>query len=99
MLTGLIVGVVIALLFAGGRYLQARRGSGLPGELLAALAGRGPMTVAELVAAVGGKGILGRGRVLQALAALQQAGRVRLLDAPPGTPRLQKHHLVRYERV
>lgn len=96
---GAIIGLVVALIMLGGRFLQARRGTGLPGQLLGALTGRGPMTLAELMAAVGSSGFFGRGRVLQSLAALQQAGKIRMIGAPPGTPHLKKHDVVRYERV
>lgn len=97
MIPGAIIGVIVAISIMLVNQRRARQGTGLPGEVEAALRRLGPSTLAEVAAAVGKSSFFGRGSVVQALAALQTTGRVRVIDAPPGTPQLKKVDVVRYE--
>lgn len=99
MLTGIFIGVVVAATLAFVNQRNARKGTGLPGQVEQALRTHGPATIKQVAAAVGKTSFMGRGEVVQALAALQTTGKVRIIDAPPGTPRAQKVDVVRYELI
>ncbi len=98
MLTGIIIGVVVAITLGLVNQRNARKGTGLPGQVEHALRTRGPATLRELAGAVGKDTFLGRGDVSQALAALQATRKVRMIPAPPGTPGT-KAETTRYELI
>lgn len=97
MLTGAIIGVVVALGMMLAMKSKAKSGTGLPGEIEQKLRGRGAMNLKEISVLVGKDSFLGRGDVAQALAALQSIGKVRTIPAPEGTPQLKKVDFIKYE--
>ncbi|MBL8603175.1 MAG: hypothetical protein JNK72_14725 [Myxococcales bacterium] len=82
------VGVAIAM------QRQARNDTDLGGQITAALERGGAMTLPALQTALQMEGFLKRGKVVMALNALISAGKVELIEAPEGTPQLEKvnHH-------
>lgn len=99
MLTGAIIGVVVALVLMVMNRSKAKQGTGLPGHVEQTLRGTGPKTLKEIAMLVGKDSLMGRGDVAQALAALQSVGKVRVNPAPEGTPQLKKVDFITYEAV
>ena len=99
MLTGAVIGVVVVLVMTMMNRSKAEKGTGLPGQIEAALRGREPMTMKQVAVLVKRDSFLGRGEVAQALAALQNVGKVRVNQAPPGTPQLKKVDFITYQVV
>lgn len=99
MLTGAIIGCVVAVIMIVVNKSKARSGTGLPGEVEAALRGAGPLTLAQIAAKVGKDSFMGRGKVAQALGALHSIGKVKTNPAPEGTPQLKKVDVITYEIV
>jgi len=99
MLTGAIIGCVVALALMVMNRSKAKQGTGLPGQVEQALRGKGPLTLRQIAALVGKDSFMGRGQVAQALAALQGIGKLRTNPAPAGTPQLKKVDFVTYEVV
>jgi hypothetical protein len=97
MLTGAIIGFVVAVVMIVINKSKARSGTGLPGQVEAAMQGAGPLTLAQVAAKVGKDSFLGRGKVAQALGALQSIGKIRMNPAPAGTPQLKKVDVITYE--
>jgi len=54
------------------------------------------LTVPQLQEALAMTGFSGRGKIVMALGELTNAGRVDLIDAPAGTPQLEKINVIRY---
>jgi hypothetical protein len=98
-LTGAIIGLVVALTLTIVNRSRAKKGSGLPGAIEQALRGRGPLTLREVSSLVGKDSFLARGQVAQALSALHGVGKVRVIPAPEGTPQLKKVELSKYELI
>ncbi len=99
MLTGAIIGCVVALTMMMLNRSKAKKGTGLPGNLEQALRGQPPKTLKQIAALVGKDSFMGRGEVAQALAALQSIGKVRTIPAPEGTPQLKKVDFITYEVI
>lgn len=99
MLTGAIIGCVVALVIMVINKSKATKGTGLPGQIEQALQAKGPMTLQQIGALVGKDSFMGRGQVAQALAALQSIGKVKTTPAPEGTPQLKKVDFITYELV
>ncbi|MEP7125111.1 MAG: hypothetical protein ABJE95_29545 [Byssovorax sp.] len=99
MLQGAIIGLVVALVMMFIQRQNAKKGTGIAGQLERALGERGPLTLTEAAEAVGKTSFMGRGEVAQALNALSSVGKIRILPAPEGTPQLEKVDLIRYERI
>lgn len=99
MLTGAIIGCVVALVIMMMNRSKAKQGTGLPGQLEQTLRGKEPMTLKQIAALIGKDTFMGRGEVAQALAALQSIGKVRTTPAPAGTPQLKKVDFITYEVV
>jgi hypothetical protein len=99
MLTGAIIGCVVALAIMALNRSKAKKGTGLPGQLEQMLRGKQPMTLKQIAALVGKDSFMGRGDVAQALAALQSIGKVRTNPAPDGTPQLKKVDFITYEVI
>lgn len=97
MLTGAIIGCVVALTMMVLNKSKAKQGTGLPGQLEQTLRGQQPMTLKQIAVLVGKDSLMGRGAVAQALAALQSVGKVRTYPAPDGTPQLKKVDFIAYE--
>jgi hypothetical protein len=97
MLTGAIIGCVVALVIMAMNKSKAKAGTGLPGQIEEALRDKGPMTLRQIGALVGMDSFLGRGKVAQALAGLQSVGKLRTNPAPEGTPQLKKVDFITYE--
>jgi hypothetical protein len=98
-LTGAIIGCVVALALVLINRSKAKAGTGLPGQVEQALRGQGPLTLKQIAARVGKDTALGRGNVAQALAALQSIGKIKTNPAPEGTPQLKKVDVITYEAV
>jgi hypothetical protein len=99
MLTGAIIGCVVAVVIMMMNRSKAKQGTGLPGQIETTLRGKEPLTLKQIAAMVGKDTFLGRGEVVQALAALQSLGKVRTNPAPAGTPQLKKVDFITYEVV
>lgn len=99
MLTGAIIGCVVALVMLVMNKSKAKSGTGLPGQVEQVLRGGGPMTLKQVAARVGKDSFMGRGDVAQALAALQSVGKIKSNPAPEGTPQLKKVDFITYESV
>lgn len=99
MLTGAIIGCVVALALMVINKSRATKGTGLPGQIEQALQGKEPMTLRQIGALVGKDSFMGRGQVAQALAALESIGKVKTTPAPEGTPQLKKVDFITYELV
>ncbi|MBL9017796.1 MAG: hypothetical protein JNL83_26655 [Myxococcales bacterium] len=97
MLTGAIIGLVVAVVMIAVNKSKAAAGTGLPGKVEAAMRGAGPLTLAQVAAKVGMDTFLGRGKVAQALGALQSIGKIKVNPAPEGTPQLKKVDVITYE--
>lgn len=99
MLQGALIGLIVALVMMFIQRRNAKKGTGVAGQLERVLAERSALTLAEAAEAVGKNTFMGRGEVAQALNALSSVGKVRILPAPEGTPQLKKVDLIRYERI
>ncbi len=99
MLTGAIIGGVVAVLMIVINKGKAKAGTGLPGQIEALLASSEPLTLQQVAARVGLDTFLGRGKVAQALGALHSVGKVKISPAPEGTPQLKKVDVITYEAV
>jgi hypothetical protein len=99
MLTGAIIGCVVAVAIMMLNRSKAKKGTGLPGQLEQTLRGKEPMTLKQIAVLVGKDTFMGRGDVAQALAALQSIGKVRSNSAPQGTPQLKKVDFITYQVI
>jgi hypothetical protein len=98
MLTGAIIGLIVAVSITLWQRSNAKKGTGTPGQVEAILrASPQPMTLKEVAQAMNRNTFFGRGEVGQALAALQSTGKLVVHPAPEGTPQLKKVDVVRYE--
>jgi hypothetical protein len=80
-----------------GSALLNRRGANLSTRITPLLLAGGPMTLPQLQDALGMKGLAARGKVAMALNQLAAEGSVEIIDAPAGTPQMQKVHVIRYK--
>src|SRR5689334_12433062 len=100
MLTGALIGFVVAVSMLVINRRKAKSGTGLPGQVEEALRAKGaPMTLKEVAEAVGKPSFMGRGEVVQALAALDSLKKIRTIPAPEGTPQLKKVDFIKYEAL
>jgi len=99
MLTGAVIGVVVALAMMVVNRSRAKSGTGLPGQVEQAMRGKGPLTLPAIAKLVGKDSFMGRGQVAQALNALHGTNKVRMTPAPDGTPQLQKINFITYETI
>ena len=99
MLTGAVIGVVVALVMMMVTRSKAKAGTGFPGQVEQAMRGKGPLNLKAISVLVGKDSFMGRGSVAQALAGLQSAGKIKMTPAPPGTPQLEKVDAIKYEVV
>ena len=99
MLTGAIIGCVVALVMMAMNKSRAKQGTGLPGQIEEAMTGKGPMNLKQISVLVGKDSFMGRGNVAQALAGLQSVGKLRMTPAPTGTPQLKKVDFITYEVI
>ncbi|MBK9032325.1 MAG: hypothetical protein IPL61_13595 [Myxococcales bacterium] len=99
MIPGAIIGLVVGLTIMLMHRRNARRGTGVAGDVERALRERGRQTVRQVAQTLGKDTFLGRGQVAQALAALSSTGKVRVHPAPTGTPTLKKIDVITYEAI
>jgi len=95
--TAIGIGVAAALGVLISSRLQRRKNAALAPAIEAALRAQGALTLPGLVDTCGLKGFTARGKVMLALNDLVAQARVRIIDAPTGTPQLQKVNFVKYE--
>jgi hypothetical protein len=57
----------------------------------------GPATLPELAEALNMTGLLAKGKVVMALQEMTSKGRIEVLDAPQGTPQLEKVKFIKYK--
>lgn len=98
---GTLIGkIVIALAIALGIGIAMARQRSQNQKLAPSIESRlrehGPQTLPELAGALGMGRFFTRGKVVLALGDLVNAGRVEVIDAPPGTPQLEKVNHIRY---
>jgi hypothetical protein len=99
MLTGALIGIIVASYMFLRHREQARQGTGLAGALEKVLREQGPMTLKAAGRAVGKDSFMARGEVAQALNGLMGVGKVRVIPAREGTPQLKKVDFIKYEAV
>lgn len=99
MITGALIGVVVAVVMMAINRSKAKAGTGFPGQVEQALRGKPAMTLRDISVLVGKDSFMGRGKVAQALAGLQSAGKIKTTPAPQGTPQLEKVNAIKYEVV
>ncbi len=99
MLTGALIGVIVAVAMMAINRSKAKSGTGLPGKIEQAMRGKGGMNLKDISALMGLDSFMGRGKVVQALAGLQSAGKVKMTPAPAGTRQLEKVQHIKYEVV
>jgi len=99
MLTGAVIGVVVALVMMMVTRSKAKAGTGFPGQVEQAMRGKGPLNLKAISVLVGKDSFMGRGSVAQALAGLQSAGKIKMTPAPEGTKQLDKVNVVTYEII
>jgi len=99
MLTGAVIGVVVALVMMMVTRSKAKAGTGFPGQVEQAMRGKGPLNLKAISVLVGKDSFMGRGSVVQAIAGLQSANKIKMTPAPPGTPQLQKVNVITYEVI
>jgi len=99
MLTGAIIGCVVAVVMIVVNQGKAKAGTGLPGQIEAAMRGAGPLTLTQVAQKMGMDTFTGRGKVGQALGALQSVGKLKMTPAPEGTPQLKKVDFITYESM
>ncbi len=92
----IILGVCIALAVGVAAARQQRQGQAFSAQVRPLLQTRGALTLPELEQALGVKGLIARGKVVTALNALIAQKRVLVIEAPAGTPQLQKVNFIRY---
>lgn len=91
-----VLGAAIALGIGIAMARQRSRNQKLAPSIEARLRERGPQTLPELAGALGMGGFFARGKVALALGDLVSGGRVEVIDAPAGTPQLEKVDHIRY---
>jgi hypothetical protein len=92
---GALIGASVSLGLVLHHALQRKRNARL-WERLEPLLRQGPATLACLAEAMGHVGFFARGKVLLALQQAIALGRVEVVDAPPGTPQLEKVKHITY---
>jgi hypothetical protein len=95
--TSLVVGVCIALAVGVAAARQRKRGQTFAQQVLPLLHTRGPLSLPELEQALGIKGLIARGKIVTALNELITQKQVTVIEAPQGTPQLQKVNFIRYQ--
>ena len=91
------IGIATAIGVLISNRLQKRKNQALAPTIEAALRAQGGLTLPALTAAVGLKGFLARGKVMLALNDMVAQGKVRVVQAPEGTPQLEKINFIKYE--
>ncbi|MCA2981358.1 MAG: hypothetical protein INH37_24055 [Myxococcaceae bacterium] len=92
---GAVIGASVSLGLVIHQALQRRRNAGL-WERLEPQLRQGPATLPALAAAVGHDGFLARGKVALALQEAVALGKLDVVEAPPGTPQLEKVKHITY---
>ena len=90
---GLAAGIGVLI----SNRLQKKKNDALAPTIEAALRAQGGLTLPALTEAVGLKGFMARGKVMLALNDMVARGKVRVIQAPEGTPQLEKVNFVKYE--
>ncbi len=95
---GRIIGMAIAIAIgmAIANYITKKRNVKIIADLEPLLREKGAQTMPELAQALGMGGFLARGKVVMALNEMIIDGRAEIIEAPPGTPQLQKVNHIRY---
>ena len=93
------IGLAAAIGVLISNRLQKKKNKALAPAIESALRAQGALTLPALAEACGFKGVLARGKVALALNDLVAQGKVRMIQAPDGTPQLQKINFVKYEMV
>ena len=99
MLTGAIIGCVVALVIMFMNTRKAKSGTGLPGQIEQALQGKGPQTLREIGSLVGKDSFMGRDRSRRRSRRCRASARSRRTRPPTGTPQLKKVDFITYELV
>lgn len=92
----IVIGVSVAIGIGIATSLQSKRNQSLTPQIEALLRERGELTLPALAEAMGMGGFMARGKVTLALGELQTSGRVEIIEAPPGTPQLEKINHIKY---
>ena len=87
--------VGVGVMIAASRQRSASQGIAANIEPL--LRARGPMTLPQLQEALAMQSFSGRGKVAMALNAMVAAQTLEVVEAPPGTPQLEKVKVIQYK--
>jgi len=90
---GLAAGIGVLI----SNRLQKKKNDALAPTIEAALRAQGGLTLPALTEAVGLKGFMARGKVMLALNDMVARGKLRVIQAPEGTPQLEKVNFIKYE--
>lgn len=97
--TVVAAGIAAAIGVLISQRLQAKKNKALAPAIEAALRAQGALTLPGISDSMGMKGVMARGKVAMALNDLVTQGKVRVIQAPAGTPQLQKINFIKYELV
>jgi hypothetical protein len=93
--------IAVGMAGALGAYLatrmQSRKNKTLIPAIETALRAQGALTLPGLGDTLGMKGVMARGKIVMALNEMVANGKVRVIQAPDGTPQLQKVNFIKYE--
>jgi hypothetical protein len=92
----IVIAISVAVGLAIANHLTRKRNVKISADLEPLLRDKGPQTMPELASALGMGGFLARGKVVMALNEMIVGGKAEVIDAPPGTPQLQKVNHIRY---
>jgi hypothetical protein len=91
------IGMAAAIGVLISNRLQRKKNAALAPAIEAALRAQGALTLPALSEAVGRSGFMARGQVMLALNDMIAQSKVRIIQAPEGTPQLQKINFIKYE--
>lgn len=92
---GAAIGLAVAIGLGINNSLQKKKNAGL-WEKIEPVLKKGPPTLQEIADAVGMSGFYARGKVILALQEMTSSGRLETINAPDGTPQLEKVKFIKY---
>ena len=94
-----VIGIGVGIGLAIAATLTSKRGQALATRIEPILRERGPLVLQEVADALDMGGFYARGKVVLALNEMVTAGQVAVIDAPEGTPQLEKVKHIRYRLI
>lgn len=90
------IAVAVAVGLAISQVRQRKRNASI-GASIEPILQKGPATLQELAEGAGLGSFMGKGKVLLALQEMVASGRVEVIEAPEGTPQLEKVKFIKYK--